>query len=78
MNPLSPDRMTTEERLAEVCRILALGLARLRAREQAGAQDHERHSQSTELSAPSGESSLHYPPDRSGHANVTPEGREDP
>ena len=56
MNPLNPDRLTAKERLAEVTRILALGLIRLRAR------------QSSQLSAPVGESSLHFPPDQSGHA----------
>ena len=33
MNPLNPDRMSAKERLAEVTRILALGLIRLRARQ---------------------------------------------
>lgn len=54
MNPLSPTLMTPMERRAELCRILALGLLRLR--------------QSTALSARDGESSLHFPPDQSGHA----------
>ena len=31
MNPLNPDRMSSKERLAEVTRILALGLIRLRS-----------------------------------------------
>ena len=56
MNPLNPDRMSSKERLAEVTRILALGLIRLQAR------------QSSQVSASTGESSLHFPPDRSGHA----------
>jgi hypothetical protein len=56
-NPIHPDRMSARERLAEVTRILALGLIRLRAR------------QSSQVSAEVGESSLHIPPDRSGHAN---------
>jgi hypothetical protein len=56
MNPLNPDRMSAKERLAEVSRILALGLIRLRAR------------QSTQLSAHVVESCLHFPPDQSGHA----------
>jgi hypothetical protein len=34
MNPLNPDRMSAKERLAEVTRILALGLIRLRAGSQ--------------------------------------------
>ena len=33
MNPLNPDRMSAKERLAEVTRLLALGLIRLRARQ---------------------------------------------
>jgi hypothetical protein len=56
MNPLNPDRMSSKERLTEVARILALGLLRLRAR------------QSTQVSELAGESFLHFPPDRSGHA----------
>jgi hypothetical protein len=60
MNPLAPDRMAPAERRAEVTRLLALGLIRLRAR------------QSRHLSAPGGESSLHFPPDPSGHANPQP------
>jgi hypothetical protein len=56
MNPLNPDRMSAKERLAEVTRILALGLIRLRAR------------QSSQVSAPVGESCLHFVPDQSGHA----------
>lgn len=56
MNPLNPDRMSTKERVAEVTRILALGLIRLRGR------------QSSQVSAAVGEVCLHFPPDRSGHA----------
>ena len=56
MNPLNPDRMSAKERLAEVTRILALGLIRLRAR------------QSSQVSELTRESSLHFPPDQSGHA----------
>jgi hypothetical protein len=48
--------MSAKERLAEVYEMLAIGLIRLRAR------------QSRELSLDLGESSLHIPPDRSGHA----------
>lgn len=55
-NPLSPFHMTPAERRAELCHILALGLVRLLQR------------QSSELSDRSGESSLHFPPDQSGHA----------
>lgn len=55
-NPLSPFHMTPTERRTELCRILALGLVRLIQR------------QSSELSEGTGESSLHFPPDQSGHA----------
>ena len=59
MNPLAPIHMTPAERRAELCRILALGLIRLLER------------QSSELSDKTGESSLHFPPDQSGHATPT-------
>ncbi len=55
-NPLSPSLMTTRERLDELCRLLALGLVRLRLR------------QSSEVVEPAGDSSLGFVPDRSGHA----------
>ena len=55
-NPLPPDRMTPAERRAELCGLLALGLVRLQMLK------------SSEVSATIGESSLHFPPDRSGHA----------
>ena len=32
MNPIHSDHLTTKERLGEVCRLLALGLVRLRLR----------------------------------------------
>jgi hypothetical protein len=44
--------------LREVCTILALGLIRLGKRTQ----------QSSQVSDGPGESSLHFPPDQSGHA----------
>jgi len=56
MNPYPAARMSPAERRAELCRILALGLVRLL----------QRHS--TEVSDSTGESSLHIPPDQSGHA----------
>lgn len=56
MNPLHPRHMKPLERRAELCRILALGLVRLRI------------AQSSDLSAGTGESSLHSPRNRSGHA----------
>ena len=60
MNPLNPNLMSSRERRAELVRLLALGLIRLRARQS--------DEQSSELSDRTGESSLHFPPDRSGHA----------
>ena len=58
-NPLHPDRMTAHERRAELCRLLALGLIRLRQRDM------------VHLSDGSGESSLHYPANQSVHATPT-------
>ena len=58
-NPLSPMLMSPAERRAELCRLLALGLVRLLVRDR------------DETSDPIGESSLHSPTDRSGHANPT-------
>lgn len=46
-NPLPPDKMTAMERRAEMCRLLALGLIRLRQRD------------ATQTSDRNGESSLH-------------------
>ncbi|CUH40170.1 hypothetical protein JSE7799_02900 [Jannaschia seosinensis] len=57
-NPLPANQMTPAERRAELCGLLALGLVRLTQR------------QSSELSDGTGESSLHYPPDQSGHATT--------
>jgi hypothetical protein len=56
MNPLKPALMTAEERLAEVCAILALGLVRLHARK------------SSELSRDRGECSVDFAADQSVHA----------
>ena len=44
MNPLSPDRMAPSERLAEVTRLLALGLVRLRARQSSQVSELTRES----------------------------------
>jgi hypothetical protein len=57
-NGLDPNHMTAEERIAEVCSILAAGLVRLYARK------------SSNLSAERGESSLDASAHRSGHARV--------
>lgn len=57
-NALSPDRMTTAERLDELASILAAGLSRLRARK------------SRQLSANQGDSCLDFPPPKSGHEPV--------
>lgn len=58
INALSPDRMSTAERLDELASILAAGLLRLRARK------------SSQLSADRGESCLHFPPDQCRHGPV--------
>ena len=58
MNPLSPNHMTPRERRAELCRILALGLRRLKLR------------QSSEVLKAPGESSLHIAADECGHATT--------
>lgn len=60
-NPLSPALMSPMERRAEICALLALGFVRL----------HQRLCD--EASRKSGESSLHYPGDQSGHATPTTE-----
>ena len=57
MNGLKPDRMTQAERLAELGRIFAAGLIRMKA------------AKSSPLSANSGESSVDYAAPKSGHAN---------
>lgn len=56
MNPYPAARMSPAERRAELCRILALGLVRLRSRQSSG------------LSAGVGESSLPFSARQSGHA----------
>ncbi|TNY30795.1 hypothetical protein FHY64_16895 [Pelagovum pacificum] len=61
-NPLPACAMRPPERRAELCRLLALGLVRLHARNR-------------QLSASDGESPLHSPPDQSGDA--TPTNRRD-
>jgi len=50
--------MTSEDRLAEIAQILALGLMRLHA------------GKSSPLSADCGDSSVDFLPDRSGHADA--------
>lgn len=60
MNPLSPDLMTRSERCAELCSLLALGLVRLRMREDG------------EVSDETGEICLHYSADQCRHATPTP------
>ncbi|MRH22718.1 hypothetical protein GH815_17225 [Rhodovulum strictum] len=58
-NPLPPDQMTPAERRAELCRLLALGLVRLRLRERGEPSDE------------TGETRLHSPADRCRHATPT-------
>jgi hypothetical protein len=55
-NPLSPDRMSAAERLAELAAILAVGLRRLRAR------------QSTKTSGERENSFVDFTAHQSGHA----------
>ena len=57
-NPLSPDSLSTDDRLGEIGRILAAGLIRLRAR------------QSSKQSADRGDSCLDFPVHQSGHEPV--------
>ena len=58
MNPLQPEHMSAEERIAEIGRLLSLGLMRLHARK------------SSRLSADRGDSSVDFLPDQSGHADA--------
>ena len=61
-NALPPDRLSAAERRAELCRLLALGLVRLKARERG------------KNAADTGDICLHYPADECRHANpATPE-----
>lgn len=55
-NPLQPAQMTPAERRAELCRLLANGLLRLRL------------GGTVQLSEETGEFPLHYPADKSGSA----------
>ncbi|SDW75510.1 hypothetical protein SAMN05444006_106163 [Allgaiera indica] len=58
-NPLPPDMLSPAERRAELCRLLAAGLVRLRMRENG------------QLSAKKGEFPLHNSLDQSGSAGPT-------
>jgi len=60
-NALPPDQITPAERRTELCGLLALGLVRLRQRDD------------MQPSADTGESCLHYPPDQCLHATPTHE-----
>lgn len=64
MNSLSPDLMTSAERLTELAELLAVGIVRLRLR-------HRLAPQSTALARDSGESSLHLRANQSGDATPT-------
>ncbi|WP_417729471.1 hypothetical protein [Roseovarius sp.] len=55
-NPIKPHLLTPKERRAALCKILALGLIRLRMRD------------GVQVSASDGEFPLHNPADQSGHA----------
>lgn len=58
-NPLCPDRMTADERRAELYRLLARAVMRLTRRNR----DH--------LSQKTGDGSLHFPPEQSGTETPT-------
>jgi hypothetical protein len=58
-NPLPPDMLSPAERRAELCRLLAAGLIRLRMRENG------------QLSAENGDFPLHNSLDQSGSAGPT-------
>ena len=58
-NPLHPSRLSSAERRAEVCAILARGLLRLHARAWDDPSDRN------------GDFPLHSPADQSGHATPT-------
>jgi len=58
MNYLSPNQMTAEERLSELATILSVGLFRLNDRK------------SSELSARTGDSCLHFLADQCRHETV--------
>ena len=60
-NPLPPDLMSPAERRAELCRLLALGLVRLRLRGRG------------KEPANTGEIRLHSPADQCRHATPTQE-----
>jgi len=57
-NPLHPNLMSAEERIAEICQLLARGLVRLQTR------------QSSSLSADRGDSCVDFLPHQSGHADA--------
>lgn len=58
-NSLHPTKMTPRERRAELCKILAIGYLRLRARKISQHTENKR------------ENSLHFPGRRSVHAEPT-------
>lgn len=55
-NAIHPKHLSTKERLGAVCKILALGIIRLRLR-------------NTQVTADTGEIPLHFSLDQSGHVN---------
>ena len=59
-NPLCPDRMSADARLAEIGRILAAGVVRLNATKSSG------------LSAENGDSFVDFSPRKSGDRRVKP------
>jgi hypothetical protein len=61
--PVKPETMTPDERLAEIGQILALGLVRLHARKSSSRSDDRK------------DSSVDFPPDRSSHATPLRSGK---
>ena len=57
-NALSPDHMTSDERIAELASIISVGLIRLKARKSSGLSGHQ------------GESCLDFTGSQSGHEPV--------
>ena len=63
-NPIATDRLSAQERLAEIAEILAVELIRLQAHK------------SSQIAADVGESSLHFSPDQSGRGTASMKAQE--
>ena len=76
MNPLNPDRMTPTERLAEVTRLLALGLIRLRCRQSSQCRRDPGRAGKSQRPGVAGRIRHHGPgADRRRRADARPAGR---